>query len=177
MTSDNRLEFDPATIFTARDRDDMEPTIRALLTILDEYPEEPSVLYEVGGAYDTAGQEEAALGYYEHALGNGLHGDMLRKCYLQYGSTLRNLGRINASVAVFARARTEFPDSESLAIFEALTLHAAGRPSAALGYVLELIADRFQSEEVTRYDAAIRGNAAYLIALDSPDTSDVTKAQ
>ena len=169
MTSDNQLEADLATIFAARDRDDMEPTVRALLAILDEHPEEASVLYAVGGAYDTAGREEIALGYYEHALGNGLHGDMLRKCYLQYGSTLRNVGRIEDSLAVFARARTEFPDSESLAIFEALTLHAAGRPSAALGQILALVAERFHSEEVTRYETSIRGNAAYLIALDAPD--------
>jgi hypothetical protein len=31
------------------------------------------------------------------------------------------------------------------------------------------MADRFQSEEVRRYEASIRGNAAYLIALDAPD--------
>jgi tetratricopeptide (TPR) repeat protein len=172
MTSDSRIEFDLATIVGARDRDNMEPTIRALLAILGSHPEEPSVLYEVGGAYDTAGQEEAAVGYYEHALRNGLHGDTLRKCYLQYGSTLRNLGRIGASIEVFARARTEFPDSESLAIFDALTLHAAGRPSAALGHVLKLIVERFPSEEITRYEAAIRGNAAYLISLDAADGSD-----
>lgn len=176
MTSDNRLESELAAILAVRDRDHMEPTILALLAILDEHPEEPSVLYEVGGAYDTAGQEETAIGYYEHALGNGLHGDMLRRCYLQYGSTLRNLGRISDSVAVFARARVEFPDSESLAIFAALTLHAAGRPSAALGQLLELIVDRFPSEEVTRYEAAIRGNAAYLISLDSPGAPGATDA-
>lgn len=172
MTFDKRLESDLATVVGARDRDNMEPTIRALLAILERHPEEPSVLYEVGGAYDTAGQEESAVGYYEHALRNGLPGDTLRKCYLQYGSTLRNLGRISASIDVFSRARTEFPDSESLAIFEALTLHAAGRPSAALGLVLELIVDRFPSDEVMRYEAAIRGNAAYLISLDSADNSD-----
>jgi tetratricopeptide (TPR) repeat protein len=172
MISDTQLEADLATIFAARDRDDMEPTIRALLAILDEHPEEASVLYAVGGAYDTAGQEETALSYYEHALGNGLHGDMLPKCYLQYGSTLHNVGRIEDSLAVFARARTEFPDSESLAIFEALTLHAAGRPSAALGQMLVLMAARFQSEEVKRYEASIRGNAAYLIALDAPDATN-----
>lgn len=63
MTSDNQLEADLATIFAAHDRDDMEPTVRALLAILEEHPEEASVLYAVGGAYDTAGQEEPALGF------------------------------------------------------------------------------------------------------------------
>ena len=79
------------------------------------------------------------------------------------------MDRIEDSLAVFARARSEFPDSESLAIFEALTLHAAGRPSAALGQMVLLVADRFQCEEVARYEASIRENAADLMALEAPD--------
>ena len=101
-----------ATIFAARDRSDMQPTIDAFLAVLAEHPDEPEVLYEVGGAYDTAGQEETAAGYYERAMAAGLDGDALRRCLLQYGSTLRNLGRLDESLAVLERARAEFPDSD-----------------------------------------------------------------
>jgi len=34
----------------------------------------------VGGAYDTAGQEEKAQGFYERARAAGLEGDLLRRC-------------------------------------------------------------------------------------------------
>jgi hypothetical protein len=34
--------------------------------------------------------------------------------------------------------------------------------------VLELIADRFRTDEVIRYEAALCGNAAYLTSLDAP---------
>lgn len=79
---------------------------------------------------------------------------------------LRNLGRIDESLAAFDEGIALFPESESLGLFRALTLHAAGRPHAALGAVLDVIADRFPTPEVQRYEAALRGNAAYLASLD-----------
>lgn len=148
----------------------MQPTIDAFLDVLAEHPDDADVLYEVGGAYDTAGQEQTALGYYERAMAAGLDGDALRRCLLQYGSTLRNVGRIQDSIAAFEDARRRFPESESLRVFEALTLHAAGRPDAALARLLELVADRLDSPEILRYGAAIRGNAAYLLDLDHENT-------
>ncbi|GAB6856271.1 tetratricopeptide repeat protein [Microbacterium xylanilyticum] len=154
-------------IFAARDRSHMAPTIAAFLEVLAEHPDDAGVLYEVGGAYDTDGQEETALGYYRRAMSAGLEGRWLRQCYLQYGSTLRNLGRLDESLAAFDEGIARFPESESLGLFRALTLHAMGRPSAALGAVLTVVADRFPTAEVQRYEAALRGNAAYLASLDA----------
>ena len=56
-----------ADIFGQRDREHMQPTIDAFLALLAEHPRQPEVLYEVGGSYDTAGEEQTALGYYEAA--------------------------------------------------------------------------------------------------------------
>lgn len=153
-------------IFAARDRDDMAPTIAALLPLAEQHPDDARVLYELAGAYDTAGEEEKAAELYERAMAAGLHGDARRRCSLQYGSTLRNLGRLDESLAVFARARSEFPDSVALAAFEALTLHAAGRPSTALANLLVVLADHVHADELDRYKAALRGNAEYLVSLD-----------
>lgn len=169
MNADTALRARLDEIFAARDRDQMAPTIAAFLEVLADHPEDPAVLYEVGGSYDTAGQEKIALGYYTRAMAAGLEGPRLRQCYLQYGSTLRNLGRFEESLAVFDEGVARFPESESLGLFRALTLHAAGKPSAALGTVLTVIADRFPTAEVQRYEAALRGNAAYLVSLDADD--------
>lgn len=166
MNTQEPLQHMLAEIFAARDRNNMAPTIEAFTAVLEQHPDDPAVLYEVGGAYDTDGQEEVAAGYYQRAMDAGLDGHQLRQCYLQYGSTLRNLGRLDESIAMFDEGLSRFPESESLGIFRALTLHAAGKPNAALGSVLSVIADRFRTDEVVRYEAALRGNAAYLESLD-----------
>jgi tetratricopeptide (TPR) repeat protein len=147
--------------FARRDRANMQPTIDFFENLLVEHPGNPYVLYEVGGSYDTAGQEEKALPYYEQAL-PGLTGDTKRRCLLQYGSTLRNLERYDESLDVFLQASKEFPESDSLRVFKALTLHAAGRQDKALATLLLVIADRVDTPEIKRYEAAIRGNAEYL---------------
>jgi tetratricopeptide (TPR) repeat protein len=154
-------------IFENRDRDDMGPTIDAFLRVLAEHPDSAVVLYDVGGSYDTAGEEETALGYYERALAAGLSGDTLRRCLLQYGSTLRNLGRYEDSLAALDRALELYPRSESVRMWHALSLHAAGRSDAAVASLMELAVDEIRTEDLLRYEAAVRGNAAYLRSLDA----------
>ena len=168
MTDDLTPELDRTIreIFDRRDRVHMQPTIDAFLALLEEHPGNPYVLYEVGGSYDTAGEEEEALGYYEAALAAGIAADPLRRCLLQYGSTLRILGRLDESFAALERARAEFPESDSVRLFHALGLHAAGRSDAAVGELLTFAADRVRTPDVLRYEASLRGNAAFLLARD-----------
>jgi tetratricopeptide (TPR) repeat protein len=155
-----------SSLFAARDRENMAPTVAALRELLAEHPDDPHVLYEAGGAYDTAGDEATAAGYYERALAAGLTGDTLRRCLLQFGSTLRNLDRFDESLEVLERALAEFPDSESVRVWHALSLHAAGRSDAAVAELMELAANRIRTPDLLRYEAAVRGNAGYLRSLD-----------
>lgn len=166
------LEARIADIFGRRDRVHMQPTIDAFLALLAEHPTSPEVLYEVGGSYDTAGEEQTALGYYEAALAAGLSGDTLRKCLMQYGSTLRILGRHEESLAALDRALEGWPESPSVRAFHALAMHAAGRSDGAVGELLGLVADHIRTPDVQRYEAALRGNAAYLAALDEQRRSN-----
>lgn len=169
---DTALDAELDRIFAARDRDDMGPTIAALEPILAAHPDDARVLYEVGGAHDTAGHEEVAVGYYERALAAGLDGMLRRRCFLQYGSTLRNLGRLDESMAAFDAARQELHDPVALTVFEALTHHAAGRADTALGLLLELLVDHVSTEDLDRYAPGIRANARYLIGLDAAATGE-----
>ena len=143
-----------ADLFGRRDREHMQPTIDAFLALLAEHPNQPEVLYEVGGAYDTDGQEQEALGYYEAAIAAGLSGDTLRRCLMQYGSTLRLLGRHDEAVAALDRALEEWPASPAVRAFHALALHAAGRSDGAVGELLALVADEVASPDILRYEAA-----------------------
>ncbi|MBK0420568.1 tetratricopeptide repeat protein [Leucobacter sp. CSA2] len=167
MAQELRAQLDE--VFAARDRSNMAPTIDAFLNVLEQHPGDPEALYEVGGAYDTDGQEAEAAGYYQRAIEAGLQGKWLRQCYLQYGSTLRNLGRYPESLALLDEGLAAFPDSESLKVFRALTLHAMGSVDAALGSMLVLVADRLRTDEILRYEAAIRGNGTYLESRDAQE--------
>ncbi|MEG9248354.1 tetratricopeptide repeat protein [Arthrobacter sp. Soc17.1.1.1] len=160
MTLNDELD----RIVERRDRDNMQPTIDALLPLYAAHPENARVLYEVGGAYDTAGQEDIARGFYEKALAAGLDGDVLRRCYVQYGSTLRNLGAYDESLEVFRAARTAFPGSPALSAFEAITLHAAGRPDASVAALLDLVVGFVSTPDIERYKPALSGNAASIRA-------------
>ncbi|WP_159620678.1 tetratricopeptide repeat protein [Arthrobacter zhaoguopingii] len=153
-------------IFADRDRDNMQATIDALLPLYESHPENARVLYEVGGAYDTAGHETIAQGFYEKALAAGLEGDLLRRCYLQYGSTLRNLGEYEKSSDIFRKARTAFPGSPELGVFEAITAHAAGQPNESIALLLEVVAEFVGTPDMERYKPAISGNAAYIRSLE-----------
>ena len=168
MTGSAELEQKIRAGLAAKDRDDMGPTVAYFHALLRDHPGNALVLYEVGGAHDTAGEEEQAVHYYEQALAAGLDGDVLRRCLLQYGSTLRNLERHEESLAVLRQAREQFPDSDSVRVFLALSRHAAGHADAAVADLLELVADRVGTAELQRYAAAIRGNADYLRERDTP---------
>ena len=152
-------------VFAARDREDMQPTIDAFQALLGEHPDDARLVYEVGGSYDTAGEEQIAVGYYTRALQLGLDDELRRRCLLQFASTLRNLDRVDESLAMFDRAIAEYPDSPSLKVFKALTLHASNRANSGFALLLTAIADHLDSPEIARYDGALRANAEYVDGL------------
>ncbi len=166
MTEQDDLRAKLDEVFSVRERSNMAPTIAKFLKLSEEHPDNAQVLYELGGAYDTDGQEETALGYYRRAIELGLQGKWLRQCYLQMGSTLRNLEKFDESLSTFDLGLSNFPESTSLKIFRALTLHAMGKVNASLGSVFEFLASNLHDEEIQRYKAALLGNSAYLKELD-----------
>lgn len=150
--------------YAQRDRDNMAPTIAYFEGLLAQHPGHPVLTYEVAGAYDTAGEEATAVGLYETALRLGLSGDTLRRCLCQYGSTLRWLGRLDESTAVLERARREFPDSDAVRVFLALTHNDAGRGDAAVAELLTVVTAHPEVTDLGRYATGLRGLAGWLAA-------------
>jgi len=146
------------------DRDDLGPTVDYFRDLLQRFPENRCALYEYGGALDSAGREVEAAVMYERAFAAGLDGDTLRKGLIQYGSTLRNLGRCEEAVAVLSRVRREFPESDSVRMFLALALAlvSAGRGNEAVAELINLALDRLDGEDAQRYQRSLRGYAAQL---------------
>jgi tetratricopeptide (TPR) repeat protein len=156
------LERAIALGYERRDRDNMAPTIAYFEELLAQHPDHPVLTYEVAGAYDTAGDEVKARKMYERALELGLEGESLRRCLCQYGSTLRWLGRLEESLAVLNRAGREFPGSESVRVFRALTLNDAGRADEAVGELLGIVAQHGEVTDLGRYAVGLVGVAQWL---------------
>jgi tetratricopeptide (TPR) repeat protein len=148
--------------YEQRDRGNMAPTIAYFEALLAGHPDHPVLVYEVAGAYDTAGEEATARGLYERALALGLDGDTLRKCLCQYGSTLRWLADYDTSLKVLDRARSEFPDSDSVRVFRALTLLDAGRSDEAVAELMIVITAHPEVTDLGRYAQGLRGLAQWL---------------
>jgi tetratricopeptide (TPR) repeat protein len=158
------LEQAIALGYQRRDRDHMAPTIAYFEELLARNPDHPVLVFEVAGAYDTDGQEERARLLYERALELGLSGDTLRRCLCQYGSTLRWLGKLAESTAVLERARREFPDSDAVRIFLALTLNEAGHGDAAVAHLLTVITEHGETTDIGHWATGLRGLADWLAA-------------
>ena len=101
-------------------------------------------------AFDREGFEAEAIPHYEQAIAAGLSGEPLEKALLGLGSSLRNVERIDESVAVLEDACRRFPDHQGLSVFLAFSLWSAGRQSEALA----LLARRLG--EGSGYERAIR---------------------
>ena len=100
--------------------------------------------------YDREGHEAEAIPHYERAIAAGLSGEQLEKALLGLGSSLRNVNRVEESVAVLEDASRRFPDHQALLVFRALSLWSAGRRGEALA----LLARRLG--EGSGYERAIR---------------------
>jgi tetratricopeptide (TPR) repeat protein len=119
-------------------------------------------LLAYASALDFAGREAEAAPAYEQAFAAGLDGDGLRQGLIQYGSTLRNLGRFDDAVAALRRADDQFPGHASVQAFLALALSSAGRGPEAVQALLNLALDRIDAGELQHYQRALRSYAADL---------------
>jgi len=148
--------------YEQRDRANMGPTIAYFEALLAEHPDHPVLVYEVAGAYDTAGEEEKAHVLYERAMGLGLDGEPLRRCLCQYGSTLRWLGEYDKSLEALDRARDRWPQSDAVRVFRALTLNETGRGDEAVAELMTVITAHAEVTDLGRYADGLRGLARWL---------------
>lgn len=119
---------------------------------------DPRGPFELGGAYDSAGFEAEAAAHYEHAIRLGLTGQAREQLDIQYASTLRNLGRLDAAIEILS-AETEHAElSSERNAFLALTLHSAGRTDEAVAVAVEALIPHLSKYQrsLANYAAALR---------------------
>ncbi|MDN5819873.1 MAG: tetratricopeptide repeat protein [Brachybacterium sp.] len=117
--------------------------------------------------YDSIGFEDEAGAECERALEIGLDESRHAQLAVQYGSTLRNLGRLDEAIAVLKDAPTHESTGSAPRVVLALALHSAGRKDEALQIVIEA-----QIESLPRYQRSMRDYAAAL--TESAGSSEPT---
>ena len=157
--SDNEWEERVATLWAdsvVGDADRVEK-----MRVLAEAAPHPALgAFELGGAFDSAGLAEEAVGEYERATAAGLgEVDSARAAQLvvQHASTLRNLGRIDEAITMLRGASPHPATGAAPAVFLALALHSAGEHDEALRVVIEAI-----EPTLPRYHRSVRAYAAAL---------------
>lgn len=140
---------------TLRRSDELERSQTLLLELLERHPDNPLVLYEVGGSFDVMGEEPQAIPYYRQAVNAGLSGADLQECLVCLGSSLRVVGDFEEAVDVLEKAVEQFPDKNSGRVFLALAYYSDGQENKAVSTLLDLLLKTTTDEDVLSFVGAL----------------------
>ncbi|GGL05662.1 tetratricopeptide (TPR) repeat protein [Curtobacterium luteum] len=151
-------EHDVAEAWAA-DLDD-DALVERMRSLAARAPQPALGAFELGGAYDSTGDEAAADEEYAAATRAGLaevDPDRAAQMVVQHASTLRNLDRVDEAIAML-RDAPEHPATGAVPrVFLALALHSAGRTDEALRVAIEAL-----EPTLPRYHRSVRAYAAAL---------------
>jgi tetratricopeptide (TPR) repeat protein len=107
----------------------------------DVAPRDFELQIAAASACDTWGREEDAVVYYDraYAMAGQLLGAKRWEFFLGYGSTLRNVKRLDESRAILEAAIAEWPDNSAFPVFLALTLLDMGKPDRGVALLVDTI--------------------------------------
>lgn len=134
-----------------RQADELEDSQEVLLTLLQEYPDDPEVLFEVGGAFDVMGHESEAIPFYRQAIEAGLEGAELHECLICLGSSHRNVGEFSEAIDVLEDAAEQFPENRSSRAFLALAYYSDEQYEKAVRVLLELLLETTDDDDILAY--------------------------
>jgi tetratricopeptide (TPR) repeat protein len=117
---------------------------------------------------DREGRERDAIRYYDEAYRTGVPAEQRRRFLVGYGSTLRNVGRVDDSVGILAQAIADDPAYPAFAPFLALSLLDAGHARAALATMLGTLLDIAPPGSLDGYERALGEYHTELLAHDVP---------
>ena len=165
MTTTIALDDELAAIAALRKAGDHETAHPRALALAAAHPDDVRAVMEAAGTCDRLGYEHAALGYYDRAEQLGVPEEKRQDFTICYGSTLRNVGRIEEAVAKLAEGTTVWSEDAAMRAFLALALHSAGHDTLALATMLEAaIVAAARPEGFRGYERALAGSQTELVA-------------
>jgi len=126
-----------------------------LVALAAEYPDDAEVQYQAAWVHDYLGLEDDAVPYYERALALGLPEPEMEGLVLGLGSTYRNVGRINDSLALLERGVRDYPNNYAMRCFLALTRLSNGDGQEALALAFDVILTTSVDASIERYRRAL----------------------
>ncbi|HEX8971148.1 tetratricopeptide repeat protein [Oryzihumus sp.] len=151
-----------AAITALWEREDAEARIADAQALLSAHPGDARLLFELGGAFDAAGQEAEAVGYYEQALAAGLREPHRHRAEIQLASSRRALGDPAAALEILDRLVDQRPGSTAVIAFRALAAFDAGRAGAAVADLVDALLAHSGDADGEAYRAALHRYAAAL---------------
>jgi len=157
--ADTTWEAEVAALWDDVAVDDQERIAR--MRVLAATAPHPAIgAFELGGAFDSGGQEAAAHEQYAAATAAGLDDvdpGRAARMVVQHASTLRNLGRVDEAIGMLRDAPEHPATGAAPKVFLALALHSAGRGDEALRVAVEALVPT-----LPRYHRSVRAYAAAL---------------
>lgn len=121
------------------------------------HPIDVSAQITAAYAHDRAGREGAAIEFYDAAWRLGVPKEDQQQFIVGYGSTLRNVGRVDESLRLLRTFLRQQPHDHALQCFYALSLHSAGKHALALAEMLDVaISLHRASPRLARYKRALQ---------------------
>ena len=122
-------------------------------------PDDANTWFQYGGGLDYTDHEAEAMVAYERVFALGVEGldpDDRPRIYVQAGSTLRNLGRLDEARTLLKAGQTRFPGVRALIVFQALVEVSAGRDRSAIDLLFEVILSEGAGDDsIAQYTRAL----------------------
>ncbi len=115
--------------------------LTAALEAAAAQPSDVRARVEAAFALDRCGDEHGAIRHYDAAWQLGVPAELRRRFVVGYGSTLRNVGRVDEAVVLLTEEVAGDPDYPPFSAFLALALHSSGHGAAALATMLGCLLD------------------------------------
>ena len=138
-----------------RRNDELEESQELLLGLLDEHGDDPTVLYEVGGAYDVLDEPKEAIPYYQKAIDAGLEDNDLQECLVCLGTCQRMIGKFEDAVSTLEEAVEQFPENNSGKVFLSLAYYSDGQEDEGMKLLLDVLLNTTKDEDVLAYADAL----------------------
>lgn len=146
----------------------MAQDTKSLRKRADATPEDVGLQIEAAYALDSAGDEKCAAAYYDRAFKLGVPEKDRVEFLLGYGSTLKNVGRLDQSNEVLRSAIAEAPNDPALPVFLALTQHARSKSGAAIaGLIRHILRIGKENKDLQAYSPAL---ISYAEELDTENS-------